>query len=143
MNSLITRTVLDGVSTPFEVSDQVTVFGYGLEPGQRVAFYIVALSETLRAACGPGCPPMVTLPSVIDEMQLMCCDTPVVLTREQPWVIIDSPQAAKIRAKLEVFDGTDWVPAVPLPQTLVLWKATNTRNVNDRMRGCACAGASA
>ena len=143
MKALITSNVLDGVSAPFEVSDQITVMAYGLEPGQRVAFYMVGLSETLRAACGPGCPPAVTLPSVIDEMQLVCCDTHVVLTRTQPWVIIDSPQATKIRAKLEVLDGTDWVPAVPSASTLVLWKPTNTRNVNDRMRGCACAGASA
>lgn len=143
MNSLITRTVLDGVSNPFEVSDQITVMAYGLAPTERVAFYLVGLSETLRSACGPGCPPMVTLPSVIDEMQLMCCDTPILLTRDQPWVIIDSPQATKIRAKLETFDGTNWLPAVPSAQTLVLYKATNTANVNDRMRGCACAGASA
>lgn len=143
MKVLITSNVLDGVSVPFEVADQITVQAFGLEPGQRVAFYIVGLSETLRAACGPGCPPMVTLPSVIDEMQLMCCDDPILLTRSRPWVIIDSPQATKIRAKLEVLDGSEWVPAVPSPSTLVLWKPSNTRNVNDRMRGCACAGVSA
>lgn len=143
MNSLITSNVLDGVSKPFEVNDQITVYAYGLQLDQRVVFDIVALSETLRAACGPGCPPMVTLPSVIDEMPLKCCDDLIVLTRDKPWVILDSPQAAKIRASLQVLNTGVWVPAVPGASTLVLWKATNTRNVNDRMRGCACAGASA
>ena len=137
MKVLITSNVLDGVSVPFEVADQITVQAFGLEPGQRVAFYIVGLSETLRAACGPGCPPMVTLPSVIDEMQLMCCDDPILLTRSRPWVIIDSPQHAKLRARLET---TGSVAVIPTNQ-VVGYRESNTRNVTDRMRGCACAGA--
>ena len=140
MNVLISRNVLDGVSVPFEVSEQVTVYAYGLEPGQRVAFDIVALSETIKAACAPGCPPMVTLPTVVDEMPLSCCGERIYLSREQPWVVIDSPQQAKIRAKLE---DTNGAPQVPSVQTVVGWRSTNTHNVNDRMRGCACAGASA
>lgn len=131
---LITRTVLDGVSSPFEVADQITVSAYSLGPTDRVRFYIVGLSEVLKAAC--GCPPgAVQLPSVIDEMPLNCCGNPIELTRQQPWVVIDSPQGVKLRAKLEDSSGS---PLVPTDQ-LVVYKATNTRHVNDRMRGCACA----
>lgn len=136
--TLINANSLDGVSPTFEVMDQVTVYAYGLEPDQRVAFYMVALSEMIRSACGPGCPPMVQLPAVTDEMQLLCCGDPIYLTRDQPWVIIDSPQKAKLRAKLEDALG---VPQVPAVQTLVTFRVTNTNHVNDRMRGCACAGA--
>lgn len=139
MKMLISRDTLDGVSTPFEVIDQITVYAFGLEATQRVAFYMVGLSEVLKASCGTGCPPLVTLPTVIDEMQLKCCGEPIYLTRDQPWVVIDSPQSVKIRAKLEDELGDPQVPAV---QTFVGFRPTNTVNVNDRMRGCACAGAS-
>ena len=60
------------------------------------------------------------------------------LTRDNPWVIIDSPQGTKIRAKLETASSGEVV--VPTDQ-LVVYNETNTENVNDRMRGCACAGA--
>lgn len=133
---LISRTIISGVSEPFEVAKQVTVYAYNLQPGEQVAFYLVALSELVKSACG-NCPPAVTLPTVVDEMQLECCGEPVILTRAQPWVIIDSPQAAKIRAKLETSGGTAVVPN----NQLVVYNETNTLNVNDRMRGCACAGA--
>lgn len=138
MKMLISRDTLDGVSVPFEVADQVTVYAFGLEPTQRVAFYMTGLSEVMKASCGTGCPPSVTLPTVVDEMQLACCGAPIYLTRAQPWVIIDSPQAVKIRAKLESSLGA---PQVPEAQTFIGYRPTNTANVNDRMRGCACAGA--
>ena len=134
---LINRNVLTGISQPFEVGEeQVTVYAYRLEPGQRVSFEIVALSELIKTACG-NCPPAVTLPAVVDAMELQCCGEPIILTREQPWVIIDSPQGAKIRARLETSVG---VIVVPTDQ-LVVYNKTTTTNVNDRMRGCACAGA--
>ena len=134
---LISRNVVSGVSEPFEVSKQVTVNAYNLQVGQRVSFYIVALSELIKSACG-NCPPAVTLPTVVDEMPLLCCGERIVLTRDNPWVIIDSPQGTKIRAKLETASSGEVV--VPTDQ-LVVYNETNTENVNDRMRGCACAGA--
>jgi hypothetical protein len=133
---LISRNIISGISKPFEVSDQVTVYAYNLEPGQRVSFEIVALSELIKSACG-NCPPAVTLPSVVDSMPLKCCGDLIAITRDQPWVVIDSPQGAKIRARLETSGG---VIVVPNDQ-LVVYNKTNTINVNDRMRGCACAGA--
>ena len=134
---LISRNVVSGISEPFEVSKQVTVNAYNLQVGQRVSFYIVALSELVKTACG-NCPPAVTLPTVVDEMPLLCCGERIVLTRDNPWVIIDSPQGTKIRAKLETASSGEVV--VPTDQ-LVVYNETNTENVNDRMRGCACAGA--
>lgn len=134
---LISRNVVSGVSEPFEVSKQVTVNAYNLQAGQRVSFYVVALSELIKSACG-NCPPAVTLPTVVDEMPLLCCGERIVLTRDNPWVIIDSPQGTKIRAKLETASSGEVV--VPTDQ-LVVYNETNTENVNDRMRGCTCAGA--
>ena len=136
-NMLISRNVVSGVSDPFEIDEQVTVYAYNLGVNERVSFHIVALSELIKSACG-NCPPAVTLPTVVDEMPLECCGEPILLTRLQPWVILDAPQGAKIRAKLENTAGT----AVLVPNAqLVVWNKTNTANVNDRMRGCACVGA--
>ena len=136
-NVLISRNIVSGVSEPFEVSKQVTVYAYNLQPNEQVTFHIVALSELVKSACG-NCPPAVTLPTVVDEMPLLCCGERIVLTRDNPWVIIDSPQGTKIRAKLETASSGEVV--VPTDQ-LVVYNETNTENVNDRMRGCACAGA--
>lgn len=136
MKPLITRNQLDGLSDTFETTGQITVYAYGLGVNERVAFSIVALSEFIRTACG-NCPPAVTLPAVVDEMPLECCGDPIYLTRSRPWVIIDSPQHAKLRAQLETTTGT---PVVPTGQ-VIGYRETNTNNVTDRMRGCACSGA--
>ena len=45
MNVLISRNVLDGVSVPFEVSEQVTVYAYGLEPGRDVTVAVAGPDE--------------------------------------------------------------------------------------------------
>lgn len=136
MKPLITRNQLDGISDTFEVTNQITVYAYGLGVNERVAFSMVALSEFVRTVCG-NCPPAVVLPAVVDEMPLECCDEPIYLTRSRPWVIIDSPQHAKLRARLET---TGSVAVIPTNQ-VVGYRESNTRNVTDRMRGCACAGA--
>lgn len=133
---LINRNVLSGVSDPFEVAGQITVYAYNLQPGERISFEVVALSELVKTACG-SCPPAVVLPSIVDAMPLNCCGEIITLTRDRPWVIIDSPQGAKLRAKLETSAGVAVVPS----DQLVVYSTTNTLNVNDRMRGCACAGA--
>lgn len=133
---LINRNTLTGISEPFDVNQQLTVYAYNLVGTQRVSFEIVALSELVKSACG-NCPPAVQLPAVVDAMQLKCCGDPILLTRDQPWVIIDVPQGSKIRARLENDMGVNVVP----DDQLVVYNTTNVPNVNDRMRGCACAGA--
>lgn len=128
MNILIDKNMLDGISDPFEVSDQVTVFAQGLEPTDTVTFFLVALSKFVGTPC--VCPPgNVVLPAVVDETPLLCCDTPIVLDFEHPWVIIDAPQGLKIRAKLT---------AALITTQVVAYNETNTKNVTERMRGCAC-----
>lgn len=137
--ALITKNTLSGVSEPFEITEdlkQITVNAYNLGAAERISFYVVALSELVKSACG-NCPPAVQLPTVVDEMPLLCCGERITLTRSQPWVILDAPQGTKLRAKLENNAGTVLVPTTQL----VVWNKTNTANVNDRMRGCACEGA--
>lgn len=129
-NFLIDKNTISGISEPFEIDTQVTVMALGLDPLDTVSFAIVQLSDPARVQC--ECPPgNVVFPSVIDEVPLMCCGEPIELTRDNPYVVFDSPQGAKIRATLN-FDG---VPATQY----VFYVVTNTQNVNDRMRGCPCA----
>lgn len=133
---LINRNTLTGISEPFDVSGQLTIYAYNLVGTEKVVFEIVALSELVKSACG-NCPPAVQLPTVVDAIPLQCCGELIQLSREMPWVIIDSPQGAKVRAKLQTNMGA----AVTPTDQLVVYSTTNTLNVNDRMRGCACAGA--
>ena len=138
MNTLISSNTVDGISNPFEVGpgEQITVTAYNLEVGEKVAFFIVALSDVVKGQC--GCPPMAVVPAtVVDEMPLNCCGAPVILTRSQSWAIIDSPQGVKLRAKLQLISNSSIV--APPTDQIVGWKTTNVPNVNDRMRGCACA----
>lgn len=132
MTVLIDANVLNGLSMPFEVADQVTVTAYGLEPTDTVTFFMVQLNKTTPVPC--QCPPgMVVMPAVVDEMQLLCCNVAITLTRQKPFVIIDSPQGVKLRAKLNTTGN------VPPSTQLVEYKVTTTKNVTERMRGCACA----
>lgn len=97
---LIDRKVaVDGVSDTFEISSQVTITALGLEPTDQVTFWLTLLSEPLKGEC--PCPPLtVQFPQVLDEVQLACCGTPVVLSRENPFVVLDAPQGIKLRAKI-------------------------------------------
>lgn len=128
MKILIHRDTVDGYSEAFEVRKQATIYAAGLEPGDTVEFYMLLISsmEVAKCVCPPG---QVQLPSVIDEMQLLCCGEPIVLTRENPYIIIDAPLRTKLRAHL----------TTSMPTTQVVWmEETDTANVNDRMRGCPC-----
>lgn len=129
MNILINRLTAGGVSETFEATSQITVTALGLEPGDEVSFWIVLLTDMQRDPC--SCPPgRVVLPEVLDEVQLTCCGEEVLLTRDNPFVIIDAPLNQLMRAKL----------FTSLPSTqLVYFNFTNTQNVNDRLRGCPCA----
>lgn len=125
---LIDRLTLGGVSTPFDLIDQVTVQAMGLHAGDEVHLEIVLLSDMTPPAC--ACPPgRPTLPAVIDAVPLSCCGEPVVLSRDQPFVVLDAPQGSKLRARLET----------TMQDTQVVWfQNTATPNVNDRLRGCPC-----
>ncbi len=137
MNVLITNNTLTGISQPFDVEGQLTVFAFGLTPTQRVSFWIVKISSAATAGC--GCPPYVPqLPGIEEETPYECCNTPVILTADRPWVIIDSPQGAKIIAKLEELVDDEWVPVAPPNGQVVYWDTSATPNVTDCMRGCRC-----
>lgn len=128
MKQLISRDTISGVSPPFEIREQITVVALGLEPLDVVTFWLVLQTTPVRDPC--ACPPgQVVLPAVLDEVQLRCCGTPVVLTRANPFVVLDAPQGITMRAKLATI--------TPSTQSVV-YQETNTANVNDRMRGCPC-----
>lgn len=128
MKQIITSDTLNGISLPFEIAHQITVVALGLEPLDTVTFWFVLQTTPVRDPC--ACPPgQVVLPAVLDEVQYLCCDVPVVLTRARPFVVLDAPQGVTMRAKL--------VTLIPSTQ-VVAYQETTTVNVNDRMRGCPC-----
>ncbi len=129
MKTLIDRDTLNGVSTAFSIDEQVTVMAFGLQPGEEVTFWYVRLSQPFRdpCICPPGLP---VLPSVLDEIPVLCCGVPVTLTIARPFVILDSPRGVKLRVKLETLD--------PLDGQYVAYQETSTPNINDRLRGCPC-----
>lgn len=128
---LIDKLTVAGTSDPFDIGEQVTVVALGLEPTDVVYFEIVLLSDPVRNMC--ACPPLLVTPvSVIDAVPLLCCGERVELTRNKPFVVIDVPQNAKLRAVLQQ------TPPGPITTQFVYYSTTNTKNVNDRLRGCPC-----
>lgn len=131
MTVLIDKDTIDGLSALFEVpvGGQVQVAAYGLDLDDYVEIELVRLSSFQRGAC--ECPPgKVTFPAVIWAAPLMCCDAPVRLTPEHPVVLIDFPQAFKLRAHFhgDLTQGDKEV-----------WRETvSVLNVTDAMRGCPC-----
>ena len=128
MKTLINSDTISGISIPFEIRHQITVVALGLEPLDTVTIWLVLQTTPVRDPC--ACPPgQVVLPSVLDEVQLACCDVPIVLNRDRPFVVLDAPQGISLRAKLvTITPSTQWVG----------YQETSTANVNDRMRGCPC-----
>lgn len=117
-------------SDPFHipVGGQKTVVALGLGAGETVTFEIVITPAIEPDIC--MCPPGdVELPSVASSAPLTCCGQTVTLNSSNPFVIIDAPQAAQVRA---VFNGaTD--------NDLWVWVAnTETSDVTDKLRGCPC-----
>lgn len=130
---LIDKDTVSRVSEPFDLISQVTIVALGLEPLDRVILEIVLLSDPVRNLC--ACPPFTVTPvTVVDAVPYLCCGEEIALTREQPFVVLDAPQNAKLRATL-----VQSVPDAPLSTQFVYYSETNTQNVNDRLRGCACA----
>jgi hypothetical protein len=129
MKVLINSNNLDGYSTPFSITSQVTVFAYGLEPGDEVTFSLLGISKPVPEPC--VCPPgAVTLPAIVDELPLTCCEDVITLTRDRPWVVLDAPQHILMRAHL--------TPADALSTQVVVMVESNTPYPTDFMRGCAC-----
>jgi hypothetical protein len=128
VKQLINRDTISGVSPTFEIREQITIVALGLEPLDVVTIWLVLQTTPVRDPC--ACPPgQVVLPAVLDEVQLRCCGTPVELTRNSPFVVLDAPQGITMRAKLATL--------TPSTQSVV-YQETSTANVNDRMRGCPC-----
>lgn len=119
---------LNDRSEVFDLKQQITVVGFGYEPGQTTTFELVLLTEFVPDPC--VCPPgQVILPGVADAVPLACCGTVIQLSQDNPFVIIDAPIGAKLRA---VQHGG--------PGPTVYFTETDTRDVNDRLRGCQCDG---
>lgn len=111
-----------------EYGHQMTIAAIGLQPGDKVTFQMVHVPTLNPDTC--ACPPgIVELPSVAAYAPLMCCGAEIELTADNPVVVLDNPQRMLLRAVLDAQD-TDgiWVWALD----------TQTANVTDRLRGCAC-----
>lgn len=129
MKILIDKHTVSSISEPFRLDQQVTVYAFNLEPTDSVTFDMISMTAPRRADC--VCPPgQVEFPTVDDALPLKCCDTTITLTRANPWVIIDAPQGAFLRATLT---------AAQLIAQVVGMNETATTFVTERMRGCSCA----
>lgn len=115
------------ISQPIELRSQLTFVAFGLQTGEEVTFEVVLLSTPITPTC--QCPPgQVVLPDVIQSFPLTCCEEPIVLTAERPYVVVDAPQGFLIRARWDV---------LPTQGQVVYYQETNTPNLTDCLRGCA------
>lgn len=133
MKDLITPNQVAEVSETFEIDDQITLIAFGLELDDVVEVWMVQLTDAAKGQC-PCTPYGVVLPSIRSESQLLCCGEPVLLTPDQPFLVLDAPQHTKLRIKLIRPDNL-----IPLANQYVGLIAKTTTNINDRLRGCACA----
>lgn len=130
MNVLINELTANGISQPFALDRQVTLYAMGLGANDQVHLQLVLMSDLIPAPC--VCPPgRVTLPSVIDAVPLSCCGEPIILSRERPYVVLDAPRGSHLRAVLNDGDAD-------ADTQRVWWVPTDTVNVTDSMRGCPC-----
>lgn len=121
------------VSAPFSIpmGGQLTVMGLGLFDSDTITFEVLYVPTARGEAC--ECPPLnAELPQASSTAPLTCCDgTPITLTEDKPFVILDAPQGFILRAKI---DATD-------PTGVISWLTeTKTANVTDAMRGCCGQG---
>lgn len=127
---LIDKDTVGGISPTFEVSGQITIFASHLAGSDYVELELVDITPA-KTPSG-DCPPYpVILPAVVWSAPLKCCDEPIKLTPDQPYVLVDHPQNVKLRAKLVTSD-------VGWSDKRVWFKETSVHNPNDRMRGCPC-----
>ena len=127
MKTLLSKDTGD-ISQPFTIKSQVTVVAFGLEGDDEVTFEVVLLSTALQPSC--QCPPgQVVMPSVAAAFPLDCCGTPIKLTAERPFVVLDAPQGFPLRAAWNV---------LPSEGQIVMYEETNTPNLTARLNGCPC-----
>lgn len=127
---LIDKDTVSAVSQPFEVTTQLTIFAAGLAGSDYVELEVVAITPARRPS--GDCPPYpVVLPTVSWSAPLKCCGDPIRLTPDQPFILLDHPQATKLRARLVTSD-VGWTDKV------VWFEVTKVEHPNDRMRGCSC-----
>lgn len=129
MTLLIDRNVVDGISAPFVITNQITVFALGLADDEYVEFDILMLSDPLNGGC--DCPPLVVSALNIQALApLGNCNGPIQLSAERPFVVLDAPQNVRLRARLMTDE--------PITVQRVWFEQTNTPNLTNYMRGYDC-----
>jgi len=127
MKTLLSKDTGD-VSQPFQLKSQITVVAFGLQEDEEVTFEVVLVDSGRQASC--QCPPgQVVMPTVLHSFPLDCCGTPIKLTAERPFVVIDAPQGFSLRAAWNV---------LPTDGQVVMYEETTTPNLNARLNGCPC-----
>lgn len=90
-------------SKVFTISEgkQVTLTAYGLSKADSVVLEIVRLSDGVAFSGDPCNVCLSPSIEVIDSTPLLCPNrSPVVMTKEYPYVVIDAPQNTPIRARV-------------------------------------------
>jgi hypothetical protein len=111
-------------SQPFVIpkGGQVTLFAAGLQGADKVTLHVVTTTRS-----GPTgdlcCPGPVALPELVDAVPLRlrcnCGDFEAVeLTAEQPWVVLNGPQALQLQARVVVADPLVATVTVDLFETV-------------------------
>lgn len=118
----------------FTIDTQVTVAALGLPEGASVQFEMVQLSSPTRDTLQPGCceVPLDKLASEMSWQPLMCCEgQPVRVNSANPFIVLDAPQAVRLRAIVVGYDFS----AAPFSGEIIVYKSTSTIT-SDTMRGC-------
>lgn len=111
------------------VGGQLTVYGFGLQPGDKITFEMLYVPTLKGEPCETPPGGQAELPQAAAVAPLLCCGKEIAVTIDNPYVVIDAPQNILLRAVLEAED----IPSI------ASWAIeTKTANVNDRMRGCQC-----
>jgi hypothetical protein len=132
---LFNTSSISGVSlVNFTIEKQVTVAALGLPPGATVTFEMVQLSSPTRDILQPGCceVPLDRLANETSWQPLMCCEgQPVRVNTANPFIVLDAPQAVRLRALITGYDFS----AAPFTGEVIVYESTSTIT-SDTMRGC-------
>lgn len=130
MPQLINSNTVNGVSAPFTLTAQITVFALGLGPQDYVEFEQILMSSPPVTGNNCECPPLVVSQlTVLDTTPLTCCGVPIQLTATRSYVILDAPQGVPLRARVVS-------PTSPLTTQRVWYETTNTAHPAEGQRGC-------
>lgn len=128
------------VSNRFQIGKQVTITGTGIPVGGEIQFEVVSYEDVplgnstslCSTSCSPGFPMQESV--IVGTARIMCCDCsnanaeyPARLTADVPFVILDAPQKAWIRA---VYSGPG------IGTFTVAMESTDTQDITAAMRGC-------